>query len=50
LNASSVTAACPHCSSTNTVRIGQLVGTWLHFCFACGKRFERKDDEREERS
>jgi transposase-like protein len=33
---------CPHCKSTNTVRIGQTVGKWLHFCFACGKKFELK--------
>jgi transposase-like protein len=33
---------CPHCKSTNTVRIGQTVGKWLHFCFECGKRFELK--------
>jgi transposase-like protein len=33
---------CPHCQSTNTVRIGQTVGKWLHFCFSCGRRFELK--------
>jgi hypothetical protein len=39
---------CPHCESKNTVRVGQTVGKWLHFCFGCGKRFELKlDNERE---
>jgi transposase-like protein len=33
---------CPHCKSVNTVRIGQTVGKWMHFCFSCGKRFELK--------
>ena len=38
---------CPHCKSRNTVRIVQTIGKWLHFCFACGKRFELKiGDER----
>jgi transposase-like protein len=39
-----VASPCPHCQSTNTVRIGQIVGKWLHFCFACGKRFEEKEE------
>jgi len=33
---------CPHCKSTHTVRLGQAVGKWMHFCFTCGKRFEVK--------
>jgi transposase-like protein len=33
---------CPHCKSANTVRVGQTVGKWMHFCFSCGKRFELK--------
>ena len=39
------TGTCPHCKSTNTVRIGLLVGKWLHFCFDCGKRFEEKEEK-----
>jgi hypothetical protein len=35
-------ATCPHCKCDNTVRMGQTVGKWLHFCFGCGKRFELK--------
>jgi hypothetical protein len=38
------TSPCPHCDSSNTVRIGQLIGRWLHFCFDCGKRFEAKEE------
>lgn len=39
------TGTCPHCKSTNTVRIGLLIGKWLHFCFDCGKRFEEKEEK-----
>jgi hypothetical protein len=38
---------CPHCQSSNTVRIGLLIGKWLHFCFDCGKRFEAKEEKAE---
>jgi hypothetical protein len=41
------TTACPHCESSNTVRIGQLIGKWLHFCFDCGKRFEAREERAE---
>jgi transposase-like protein len=40
-----LTAPCPHCKSSHTVRIGMIVGKWLHFCFDCGKRFEEKEEK-----
>jgi transposase-like protein len=40
-----ITSPCPHCKSSNTVRIGLIVGKWLHFCFECGKRFEEREEK-----
>ncbi len=40
-------SSCPHCESSNTVRIGLLIGKWLHFCFDCGRRFEAKEERAE---
>jgi hypothetical protein len=40
--ASHETAECPHCSSRNTVQTGRSLLKTMHFCFACGKAFEKK--------